>query len=130
MSYAETSPAALKRQECECAAGDSMAAAHASICSEIQHVFTVGLRRVDSLKGLQIVCTTKYHGQALRETTADADEMVRDRLQCDETWPALERGLREGTGAEWDAVRRALAKDHCAAYAEELAMVRMQGGEA
>lgn len=130
MSYAETSPAALERHECECAAQDALTAAAAKACSEIRRAFTVGLRRAASLKGLQLVCTTRYPGQALRETTHCAEDTVQQLLLCDHTWPALERVIREGTGPLCDALRQALADDHCAAYAEELAIVRTQGGEA
>ncbi len=103
---------------------DALTAAEVAFGSEMIVAFTETMRKVPSIKSMQLPCIT---GRApYRETTHCAEDMVQQLLVCDNTWAALERLIRESDCPHAAALRRAMAADHIDQYAEEIAALRVE----
>lgn len=102
---------------------DTLTAAEVAFESEMVVAFTQTMRKVEHIKDMQLPCVSTH--RPYRETTHCAEDTVQQLLLCNNTWPALEKLIRESDCPLADALRRAMAKDHAECHAEDIAAYRV-----
>ena len=124
--YEQQNRYAQIREDAEEAHSDAIEAAEEAFAKEMIVAFTQTMRKRDQIEGMELPCISR--NPPYRESTHCAKDTVQQLVNCDSTWEALDKVIRESDCPLVQAMRLAMAKDHTDSVVKEIAAERVGDG--